>query len=241
MRRAAAAALATAALLAGCGGSENADRPSRLTVGEGRTGATVFVPPGGARGRVGVVFLHGWGATLPRTYGPWIEHLVARGHVVIHPRYQDSALDPPPQALPSAVIGVRSALARVRGLRSLVVVGHSAGGALAADLAAVAPSAGIPRPRAVLSLYAGRSLRGVPARLPAADLETIPSTTRVVAYAGADDRVVGTTTARAIARRTGGRYVLVRDPAADDHLAPQRATPTSRRIFWRALDTLIGA
>ena len=197
------------------------------------------MPEGGARGRIGVVFLHGWGAVEPRLYGPWIRHLVARGHVVIHPRYQDSVASPPPEALPSAVIGLRSALARTGRLRALVAVGHSAGGALAADLAAIAPRVGLPAPRAVLSLYPGRSLRGIPARIPPEALARIPRTTEVVALAGDDDAVVGTATARAIARQSGGRFELVRDDAADDHLAPQRADPAARRTFWRELDRLL--
>lgn len=245
MRRAAALAAAVGALAAGCGG-QAADRRDagerRFVVGEGRTSATVFVPPGGSRGRVGVVFLHGWGAIAPRVYGPWIRHLVARGHVVIHPRYQDSVADPPPEALPSAVIGVRSALSRTPGLRALVTVGHSAGGALAADLAAVAPAVGLPRPRAVLSLYAGRELAAAPgARIPAQDLAEIPRSTAVEAFAGDDDRVVGTRFARAIARDSGGRFTLVTDDAVDDHLGPQRADAASRRTFWAPLDRLIAA
>lgn len=245
MRLGATVACLAAVALAGCGGSDPsnggdaATEQQRFTVGEGRASATVFVPPGGSRGKVGVMFLHGWGATEPRTYGPWIRHLVARGHVVIYPRYQDSVADPPPEALPSAVLGIRSALTRTPGLRALVAVGHSAGGALAADLAALAPRVGLPRPRVVLSLYAGRTLRGAPARIPEQDLAAIPRSTRVVAYAGDDDRVVGTTAARRIARRTGGRYVLVTDDAVDDHLAPQRAGAASRRTFWAPFDRLI--
>jgi acetyl esterase/lipase len=188
-----------------------------------------------------VLFLHGWGATQPRTYGPWVEHLLRRGHVVIYPRYQDSVLDPPPEALPSAVIGIRSALARTPGLRALAAVGHSAGGALSADLAAIAPDAGLPRPRVVFSLYAGRTLRGAPARIPEQALERIPPSTRVQAWAGDADTVVGTSSARAIARRTGGRFRLVTGAAVDDHLAPQRADAASRRTFWAPFDRLLAA
>jgi acetyl esterase/lipase len=236
-------ALAAAAVVGGCGGGDGdeAEEPARrFVVGEGRTSATVFVPAGGSRGRVGVLFLHGWGATQPRIYGPWIEHLVGRGHVVVYPRYQDSVADPPPEALPSAVIGLRSALARTPGLRALVAVGHSAGGALAPDLAAIAPRVGIPRPRAVLSLYAGRELARAPgARIPEQRLEDIPPSTTVEVLAGDDDRVVGTRFARRIARRTGGRFTLVTADAVDDHLGPQRADTASRRTFWTRLDRLI--
>jgi acetyl esterase/lipase len=224
-------------LVAGCG----EDGATRFTVGEGRTSATVVVPEGGADGRLGVVFLHGWGQIDPRDYGAWVDHLVARGHVVLLPRYHQDAFDPPPQSLPNAVIGLRSALARTRGLRGIVAAGHSAGGALAADLAALAPRAGLPRPRAVFALYPGRRLRPLPARIPPGDLTSIPEATRVEAWAGDADAVVGTATARQIARATGGRYVLVRDDAVDDHQAPQRDDARSRRTFWRALDRLIAA
>jgi acetyl esterase/lipase len=184
------------------------------------------------------VFLHGWGST-PAAYRAWIDHLADRGSVVIAPQYQRTVAEPPPQVLPSAVIGVRSALARTPGLTGLVTAGHSAGGALAADLAAVAPAAGIPRPRAVFSVYPGRSLRGVFARIPPAPLRTIPRTTRVEAWAGDDDRVVGTATAKEIARAAHGRYRLVDDDAIDDHAAPQSDARAARRAFWRRLDELV--
>ncbi|MEZ4892408.1 MAG: hypothetical protein R2778_05270 [Saprospiraceae bacterium] len=35
-----------------------------------------------------VVFLHGYGAYNPMAYGKWIKHLVAKGNIVIYPRYQ---------------------------------------------------------------------------------------------------------------------------------------------------------
>jgi acetyl esterase/lipase len=243
VRRAAAALLAALAV-AGCGADGDdepgAARPRAVRDRQGRGVGDGLRPAGRVAGRVGVLFLHGWGATLPSAYQPWIDHLVARGHVVIYPRYQDSALDPPPDALPNAVLGIRSALTRTPGLRSLVAVGHSAGGALAADLTAIAPTVGLERPRAVLSLYAGRALARFPdARIPEQDLDEIPPTTRVEVYAGDDDRVVGAGFARRIARRTGGRFVLVTDSAVDDHLAPQRADAASRRTFWAALDRLI--
>ncbi len=218
------------------------DAARTYLVGRGASSATVFVPRGGDRDRVVVVFLHGWGATRPATYGPWIRHLVGRGHVVVHPRYQESFLSPPPEALPNAVVGVRSALSTLARPRAVVAVGHSAGGALAADLAAVADTAGVPAPAAVLSLYPGRALADLGPRLPAADLGRIAPGTRVEVLAGADDATVGTRFAREIARdatRADATYTLVRDRAVSDHLGPQRAGAASRRTFWRRLDRLI--
>ncbi len=94
-------------------------------------------------GRVPVVlFLHGWGATRPRFYRPWLDHLAREGNAVIYPRYQDSFVDQPAEVLGNALAGMRLALRRIdEEPGSLVVAGHSAGGALAADYAAIARTA----------------------------------------------------------------------------------------------------
>jgi acetyl esterase/lipase len=240
VRRPAALVLVVCALAA-CGSDDRGPEAERFTVGEGRTAATVFVPAGGSEGRLGVVFLHGWGVTDPASYGPWIDHLVSRGHVVIAPRYQDGAADDDDRALESTVAAVRAALARTPGVRGLVAAGHSAGGALAADLAAVAARSGLPQPRAVLAAYPGRGLPGVFGPMPPVDLGAIPRSTRVEALAGDDDPVVGTAPAEQIAREARGTYVLIRDDAIDDHAAPQRADTASRRAFWARLDRLVDA
>lgn len=244
--------------LAGCGGGggdgggdgarDTRSRPVQTVterVGRGPQTATIVRPDTKGPWPV-VLFIHGWGGTLPATYGPWIDHLARTGNAVIYPRYQDSVLTPPDQVLGNLIAGTRLAFARL-GARpvSLVAAGHSAGGALAADYAAIARQAGLPVPRAILSLYPGRSLRGVALSIPEVAPEQIPPTTRIVALAGSRDSVVGTAPARRIvaaaervprARRT---YTLIRDPAVADHLGPQRATPESRRVFWRRLDALI--
>ena len=60
-----------------------------------------------------VLFLHGWGATEPEVYGPWLRHLAEAGNVVIYPRYQDSFAEPPAQVLGNVLVGVRTALAGI--------------------------------------------------------------------------------------------------------------------------------
>jgi alpha-beta hydrolase superfamily lysophospholipase len=209
----------------------------------------VLRPAGAGRRALGVVlFLHGWTAIAPAVYGAWLAHLVARGSEVIYPVYQDPPFLSPETALGNVVRGVRRALADpaapVR-RDGWVVAGHSAGGALAADYTASAGRLGLPVPRAILSAYPGRRLRGLPPHIPEIDPRRIPRATRLVALAGADDRTVGQAPARRIvatasripaARR---RFVLVEDPALDDHLGPQRSTPAARRTFWAPLDALI--
>ena len=89
--------LAALALLAGCGGP---------TLQEASRGDLVYATGGEAAGRVTVIrradaeppypvvlFLHGWGATEPRFYGPWLEHLARAGNAVVYPRYQQSVAE----------------------------------------------------------------------------------------------------------------------------------------------------
>lgn len=87
--------------------------------------------------------------------------------------------------------------------RTLVVAGHSAGGALAADYAAIARTAKLPVPVAVFSAYPGRTLPGVRVGIPEFDPGQIPAGPDVVALAGTDDTVVGSRVARRIARHAG--------------------------------------
>ena len=59
-----------------------------------------------------VVFMHGYGAYNPMAYGKWIKHLVAKGNIVIYPRYQRNLIMPRPNAFPRyAARGIRDALA----------------------------------------------------------------------------------------------------------------------------------
>ena len=212
------------------------------TVGRGVQQSTI-VRPDASGPRPVVVFLHGWGAPDPAFYRPWLEHLARRGSTVIYPRYQDSFVEPPRQALGNVLAALRIALARPGlDLNGLVIAGHSAGGALAADYAALAPTAGLPAPDAVFAAYPGRTLPSIPRGLPEIPPRLIGPGTRIVALASRADGVVGTATARAMvrgARRADARLVLVDDPAARDHQAPQRADAAARRTFWAPLDALI--
>ena len=173
-----AAALVVLSLLAGCGGGGKKPALVSETVGRGAQSATI-IRPDSKRALPVVVFLHGWGATQPRFYRPWLDHLAREGNAVIYPRYQDSFVDPPAQALGNVLTGVRLALGHVRERpRTLVVAGHSAGGALAADYAAIARMAKLPEPVAVFSVYPGRRLRRLPFAIPEIDPRRIAPATR---------------------------------------------------------------
>lgn len=116
--------------------------------GTGDSAYTVFLPnkPIPEEAPI-VVFTHGWSAVEPGVYGAWISHIVRRnGAIVIFPRYQADNRTPTRTFLSNAVSAVRDAMTRLRtgelGIRPLekqgAYVGHSVGGLLAANLAAVA-------------------------------------------------------------------------------------------------------
>jgi acetyl esterase/lipase len=190
-----------------------------------------------------VVFLHGWGVPIA-DYDKWLEHLVRAGNLVIAPRYQTSEYSPPEDVREAALAGVRAALRNV-GLQpgSMVLAGHSAGGALAADLGVEAADGAIPRPSAIYAVYPGRAIIGT-AGIPELPLDALPPGTRLEALAGASDVVVAQAPAQAMVASATSlppanrRFVLVSDPAIDDHFAPTRNSKDARRVFWRRLDRL---
>jgi acetyl esterase/lipase len=107
-----------------------------------------------------IVLLHGWGGMNPLYYGAWIDHLVKRGNIVIYPRYQASLLTPLKDFTPNTLAAVKDALGRLQTekghvspeLNKFAAVGHSMGGLLAANLAALAVESKLPRVRAVMSV-----------------------------------------------------------------------------------------
>ena len=187
-----------------------------------------------------VVFNHGWFAVNPAVYGAWIEHMARKGRIVIAPRYQRDWSTPPANFLPNGLTAVRDALdvlatstAHVRPDRSkFALVGHSAGGNLAAQMAAIAAEADLPEPRAVVAIFPGEVL---PMKRP--DLADIPAKTLLVVVAGQKDLVVGDQRAREIFAATTAiardrkKFVLYRSDLRGyphfraDHLAPTGLLP----------------
>ena len=225
-------------------------RPARvglesLRVGSGVRGAEIL-RPAGDRPVPGVIFLHGWGLVSRSDYRPWIRHLARAGNEVIIPRYQRNEDSDPGRALADALAGIRASLRRAPiAPGTLVVAGHSAGAALAADYAASATARGLPVPLAVFAVYPGRRILGYPLGIPEVDPGRISRSTHIVAMAGASDVVVGQAPAQELvtsARRVPAsrkRYLLVRDASVAGHYGPTRKTAAARRIFWNRLDRLI--
>jgi len=217
----------------------------RYEIGQGPRSYWLFEPADPRPDRAGVVvFLHGWFAVNPGFYGAWIDHLVSSGLVVIFPRYQNDVGTAPQDFLPNALASIRDALqvlhsglGHVRPMPGrFALVGHSAGGNLAAQIAAVSadPHSEIPAPQAVVVVMPGEVL---PTREP--DLGRIPAKTLLLVIVGNDDLVVGDLRGRAIFEeasaidRARKRYVLLRTdrhgfpPLVADHTAP---TGANRRL-----------
>ena len=218
----------------------------RIDLGQDAQAVSIFRRAGasGAPGPV-VILLHGWVALNPARYGAWIGHLVHQGVTVIYPAYQTRPAYDTTTPLANVLAGVRAALGQVLlAPGRLVIAGHSAGGALAADYAAVAVDHGLPAPAAVFSVYPGRKLRHLKVPIPTTDLAQIAPGTRVVALAGERDEAVGSGTAERIVRaatRADAVLQIVRDDAADEHSAPRRTNDAARRTFWDPLDELVAA
>ncbi|MBE3576517.1 MAG: alpha/beta hydrolase fold domain-containing protein [Limnochordales bacterium] len=136
---------------AGPGGKEYRHESVRVGFfGRGAEGYWLFEPdnPRPERAPV-VILLHGWGAWDPEPYRRWIDHLVRRGNVIIYPRYQEAFNSDPAGMTAAAQAAVEDAWRRLHDPdgrhvspdgEKVVIIGHSLGAVLAANLAARASS-----------------------------------------------------------------------------------------------------
>jgi len=145
MRRAAALAGAALALAACSGGDDDRSSPPAPSGSGVRTAAGVATPYGEGAAQVWVlrpdegeirsvvVYLHGWGATLPfEWHGAWFDHLLSRGSAVLFPRYQAGSIDDPLVTTPLDLrLGLRLGFRALDEDVPVVAAGFSVGAALA--------------------------------------------------------------------------------------------------------------
>jgi len=217
----------------------------RYELGEGPRSYWLFEPaePKPERASV-VVFFHGWFAVNPAFYGAWIDHLVRSGRTVVFPRYQNDVGTHPREFLPNAIAATRDALGVLEDgakhvrpdLDRVALIGHSAGGNLAAQIAAIAsdPHSGLPQPKLVAALMPGEVF---PSREPS--LDHIPGSTLLLVAVGEDDLLVGDLRGRQIFAqasaipRSRKRFLLFRSdrhgfpPLVAEHTSP---TGANRRL-----------
>jgi acetyl esterase/lipase len=188
-----------------------------------------------------IAFFHAWNALDPQAYGGWIDHLVKRGNIVIYPAYQESATERIPNMTPNAMEALRNALAKLgaKADRSrFAIVGHSLGGVLAFNVAALSGSGKLPVPKVLMSVAPGDT-DATPALANRAkllregvDFKQIPRAIQTLVLVGDEDKVVADRTAKVLFAALGHvpcenkNFVTVRSdrhgtpPLLADHLAP---------------------
>lgn len=210
---------------------------SRRKVGDGGRAVWLFTPEGSGAGKAPVVvFLHGWLATDPYYYGGWIDHLVKRGSIVVYPIIEDTRRDRGERIVANAMAGVRLAITTLvqegplePDLGRVYLVGHSMGGGLAAQLAALMPAEGLPTPRVVMPIQPGWAKKGA---YPQDVLEGIPGSVFILVIEGDQDQYAENRLGKTIIRRSvqvpESRKLFLRmfsgrdgdRPLISDHFAP---------------------
>lgn len=161
--------------------------------GRGPSGFWIFEPGRPRRTAAPViVFVHGWLAAHPWCYRAWIDHLVLQGNVVLFPRYHGLATAPGDftgNCIRTVARGLRflDGVWHAKAMPGrLAIVGHSAGGLVAANVAALAVTSGLPRFAALMPVQPG-----VHDLIRYADFSRIPAGTLMVVVTSSDDHNVG--------------------------------------------------
>jgi len=230
-------------------------------LGKGNTQIWFYEPaePKPAQAPV-IIFCHGWSAMDPGPYLAWIEHLARRGNIVLYPRYQAGLATPPEVFTPSAILAIKDAMKTLESdghvkpdATKFASVGHSYGGIIAANLAAVAKDQGLPPIKAVAAYEPGSNGFGKPY----ADYSQIPKGTLLICMHGDDDKFVGDRDAKRIfneavnvGKEDKDYVILYTDkhgaPAQNSgHLAPiapkNHVDAHDYLGFWKWLDGLTDA
>jgi len=249
----------------GPGGAEYAHAGFRETVhGDGGEQWWLFEPSRPApKNAPLVIFLHGYSAMHPDSYRGWVRHLARRGNIVVYPRYQEKLLTPATEYFPNAVASVRHALVVLRepgrvtpDLEKVAVVGHSAGGVVAANYCLHAADEKLPVPKAAMFVQPAQGSERGPKIVPLDDCGRIPAETRLIVVVGDADGIVGTRSARTIWQDTkqvrDRSFVTVQSddhgvpPLRANHLSPVSWTSAATDAldwsgYWKLFDGLMSA
>lgn len=190
-----------------------------------------------------IVFNHGWTAMDPRSYGAWIDHLVRKGNIVVYPRYQADLRTPVNEFNSNAMQAVKDAINILQSgghvrpeLDKFAIVGHSAGGQITANMAALALSSGFPDPKAVMPVQPGKSWTiSERTAAPLEDLSKIPKNALLLCIVGDKDNIVRDVDAKKIYQETPqipienkDLVTLVSDSHGNPPLVANHFAPTAR-------------
>jgi pimeloyl-ACP methyl ester carboxylesterase len=193
-----------------------------------------------------VIFCHGWGVMSPNTYGAWIKHLVRRGNIVIYPQYQAVLLASMRDFTGNCVLAEKAAFVELQNgghvtpeLDHVAIVGHSMGGAIVPNLAALASSENLPIPKAICCVEPDNHASFAPAiQMPMEDLSKIPAAALTLIIVGDRDLIARQDTATEIFSRLGqipnekkNYLMLVSDTHGSPPLIANHAAPVAREIL----------
>lgn len=186
-----------------------------------------------------MIFLHGWSVMQPDLYRAWIDHIVRRGMVVVYPRYQPDLKTPNADFLDNAAGALGDALRRLQAgelgvrprLNQVAYLGHSAGGLLAANLAAASERLKLPAAKALMVVEPGKSQGKRWDGVAQERLSGLAKGTLLLAVCGDEDSHVACTDAKRIYRQS--RHIPPSDKTscccAAIATALRRCWPTTRR------------
>jgi dienelactone hydrolase len=193
-----------------------------------------------------IVFNHGWGAINPIFYRGWIEHLVKRGNIVVYPRYQVDIFTPSDNFTINSINATQDAFRRLKDgshvkpeLDNFALIGHSAGGLISVNMAALAIENNLPLPKAVFAVQPGKSRSSDDTLGPILEnLSKIPSDTLLLTLAGDQDTWVDNQDAIRIIQETtqipsdNKDYILmVSDNRGQPELVADHFAPLSGLVY----------
>jgi hypothetical protein len=134
-----------------------------------------------------IVFNHGWSALFPVFYKDWVIHLVKRGNIVVYPA-TDSLKGPVCDPKRSMRVNNRSPSNGdhvTPDIDKFAIVGHSLGGGITAEMAALAVEQGLPNPKAIMPVQPFIRLDTM-----MKDFHEIPASTLLLVIVGENDTIV---------------------------------------------------
>ncbi len=149
-----------------------------------------------------IVFNHGWCALHPFFYREWIHHIVRRGNIVIYPQYQKGFFRETDKYTSNAINAVKNAIEKLQDgrhvapdLDKFAITGHSVGGGLTANMAALALEEGLPFPKAIMPVQPAIMADRYEERV---NFSNIPADTLMLVVVGKDDVAVGNASGKII-------------------------------------------
>ncbi len=223
----------------GPGGSDYThETVSVFNYGQGDEGFWLFEPSEPTPDSADVVVLnHGLGQINPMVHGGWIKHLVKKGNIVIYPKYQDDLNTPDSVFVPSAAVGISNAidtlqngLGHVRpNLNHFVMIGHSYGGIISANLTVLQQEYGLPE---IKGLMVAQGY--VDAEMRLATYELMPDNTKLLIVVGSEDGVVGDEFARLLmdSANVNCEYKNLVTHFPDNHGSPGLGAGHEQSLAW---------